>query len=49
MNGEELSGNILAKYLVNYSERNKEYVEDLKLLIETNNFMKFDKSAGLLN
>ena len=25
------------------------YVDDLKLLIETNNFMKFDKTNGLLN
>ena len=49
MNGEDLLGNVLANYLINYSERNKEYVQDLKLLIETNNFMKFDKAAGLLN
>ncbi len=49
MNGEDLLGNVLANYLTNYSERNKEYVKDLKLLIETNNFMKFDKAAGLLN
>ena len=49
MNGESLSGNILANYLKNYSERNEAYVDDLKLLIETNNFMKFDKTNGLLN
>ena len=49
MNGEDLLGNVLANYLTNYLERNKEYVKDLKLLIETNNFMKFDKAAGLLN
>ena len=46
MNGEYLLGNVLANYLINYSERNKEYVKDLKLLIETNNFMKFDKAEG---
>ncbi len=49
MNGESLSGNILVNYLENYSERNQAYVDDLKLLIETNNFMKFDKTNGLLN
>ena len=49
MNGESLSGNILADFLKNYSERNQAYVNDLKLLIESNNFMKFDKTNGLLN
>ena len=49
MNGESLSGNVLADFLENYSERNQAYVDDLKLLIETNNFMKFDKTNGLLN
>ena len=49
MNGETLSGNVLASFLINYSERNKEYESDLKLLIENNNFMKFDKVEGLLN
>ena len=49
MNGESLSGNVLANFLKNYSERSQAYVDDLKLLIETNNFMKFDKTSGLLN
>ena len=49
MNGENLSGNVLANFLKNYSERSQAYVNDLKQLIETNNFMKFDKSIGLLN
>ncbi len=49
MNGESLSGNVLANFLENYSERNQAYVDDLKLLIQTNNFMKFDKTNGLLN
>ena len=49
MNGDSLSGNVLANFLKNYSERNQAYVNDLKLLIETNNFMKFDKTNGLLN
>ena len=42
MNGEVLSGKALATYLINYSERKKAYVRDLKKLIESNNFMKFD-------
>ena len=49
MNGESLSGNVLANFLKSYSERGLAYVNDLKLLIETNNFMKFDKTNGLLN
>ncbi len=49
MNGEDLLGNALANYMTNYSERNKEYVKDIKHLIETNNFMKFDKVEGLMN
>ena len=44
MNGENLSGNVLANFLKNYSERSQAYVNDLKQLIETNNFMKFDKT-----
>ena len=49
MNGENLSGNVLANFLKNYSERSQAYVNDIKQLIETNNFMKFDKTIGLLN
>ena len=49
MNGESLSGNVLANFLENYSERSQDYVDDLKQLIESNNFMKFDKTSGLLN
>ena len=49
MNGESLSGNVLANFLKSYSERGLAYVNDLKLLIESNNFMKFDKTNGLLN
>ena len=32
MNGESLSGNVLANFLKNYSERSQAYVDDLKLL-----------------
>jgi Bax protein len=49
MEGEDLLGNVLAQYLENYSERNQAYVQDIKLLIESNNFMKFDKVEGLFN
>ncbi len=49
MGGDNLLGNTLATFLTNYSERNVEYVKDIKHLIQTNNFMKFDKVNGLLN
>ena len=49
MNGDSLTGLSLAKFLVNYSERRSEYVADIKTIIETNNFMKFDKVEGLIN
>ncbi len=42
MSGELLSGKQLANYLTSYSERRGEYIKDLKKLIESNNFMKFD-------
>ncbi|MFL2660594.1 MAG: glucosaminidase domain-containing protein [Alphaproteobacteria bacterium] len=49
MNGETLQGNVLADHLQKYSERSNEYVKDIKHIIQTNNFMKFDKANGLLN
>ena len=42
MSGETLSGLNLATFLTRYSERKEEYVLDLKKIIESNNFMKFD-------
>tara|TARA_B100000886_G_scaffold340205_1_gene308407 strand:- start:1582 stop:2517 length:936 start_codon:yes stop_codon:yes gene_type:complete len=42
MSGDVLSGTDLANFLTNYSERKNDYVKDLKNLINTNNFMKFD-------
>ena len=42
MNGETLSGKKLSNFLTSYSERKMAYVKDLKKLIESNNFMKFD-------
>ena len=49
MNGDSLTGLSLVKFLENYSERKKAYVADIKTIIETNNFMKFDKVEGLIN
>ena len=45
MNGEVLSGLKLADVLSSYSERKQEYVKDVKKIIESNNFMKFDNSS----
>jgi len=49
MNGDSLAGLNLARFLENYSERRSAYVADIKTIIETNNFMKFDKVEGLIN
>ena len=49
MNGESLTGLSLANFLQNYSERKGEYVQDLIKIIQSNNFMKFDKAEGLIN
>ena len=42
MSGDILSGSELATFLTNYSERKNDYIKDLKNLINTNDFMKFD-------
>ena len=49
MNGNSLTGLSLVRFLDNYSERRSAYVADIKTIIETNNFMKFDKVEGLIN
>ena len=49
MNGDSLTGLSLARFLDKYSERRLAYVADIKTIIETNNFMKFDKVEGLIN
>ena len=41
----EMSGLRLADYLTSYSERKQDYVDDVKKIIESNNFMKFDNSG----
>lgn len=49
MNGDSITGLNLVYFLESYSERGKEYVGDIKTIIETNNFMKFDRVEGLIN
>ena len=44
MNGVELSGVKLVKFLTSYSERRDDYVKDVENIIQSNNFMKFDNS-----
>ena len=44
MNGDTLTGLSLSRFLDNYSERRSAYVADIKTIIETNNFMKFDNN-----
>jgi len=43
MNGESISGDLLAEKLLNYSEKRELYIEDIKKVMRTNNFIKFDK------
>ena len=45
MGGENLSGLRLSEYLTSYSERKQDYVNDVKKIIESNNFMKFDNNS----
>tara|TARA_B100000029_G_scaffold442568_1_gene461066 strand:+ start:319 stop:1269 length:951 start_codon:yes stop_codon:yes gene_type:complete len=47
MSGENLSGLTLSGFLTRYSERKKDYVNDLKKIIESNNFMKFDNKNSM--
>ena len=43
MNGESISGDLLSEKLLNYSERRELYIGDIKEVMKTNNFIKFDK------
>ena len=43
MSGENLSGQILVSYLSSYSERRQDYIKDVKEIMRTNNFRKYDK------
>ena len=42
MSGEKLSGQILSSFLSNYSERKQDYIKDVKEIMRTNNFRKYD-------
>ena len=48
MNGENLSGYKLVNFLKDYSERREFYIKDVKEIITSNNFQKFDK-GNILN
>ena len=43
MNGESIRGDLLSEKLLNYSERRELYIGDIKEVMKTNNFIKFDK------
>ena len=47
MGGEILSGLKLSSFMTRYSERKNDYVNDLKKIIESNNFMKFDNKNSM--
>ena len=47
MNGENLSGYKLVNFLKDYSERREFYIKDVKEIITSNNFQKFDKGNVL--
>ncbi len=49
MNGENLSGKVLLEFLQNYSERRENYISDLKKMIRSNNFARFDFSQYYIN
>jgi Bax protein len=47
MSGENLSGYKLVNFLKDYSERKESYVKDVKEIMTSNNFQKFDKGYSL--
>ena len=47
MSGENLSGYKLVNFLKDYSERRESYIEDVKEIISSNNFQKYDKGNVL--
>ena len=49
MNGENLSGKVLLEFLQNYSERRENYISDLKKMIRSNYFSRFDFSQYYIN
>ncbi len=49
MSGENLTGNKLVTFLEKYSERKQEYVKDVREIMRSNNFKKYDKSIMMNN
>ena len=47
MSGEKLSGYKLVNFLKDYSERKDSYIKDVKEIMTSNNFKKFDKGYSL--
>ena len=47
MSGENLSGFKLVNFLKDYSERRESYIKDVKEIISSNNFQKYDKGNVL--
>ena len=47
MSGENLSGYKLVNFLKDYSERKEFYIKDVKEIMTSNNFQKFDKGYSL--
>ncbi len=47
MSGENLSGYKLANFLKDYSERREFYIKDVKEIMSSNNFQKYDKGNVL--
>ena len=47
MSGDNLSGYQLANFLSSYSERKQDYVNDIKEIMKSNNFLKYDKNNML--
>tara|TARA_B100000287_G_scaffold302161_1_gene285277 strand:+ start:3181 stop:4134 length:954 start_codon:yes stop_codon:yes gene_type:complete len=49
MSGENLTGKKLVTFLEKYSERKQEYVKDVREIMRSNNFKKYDKSIMMNN
>ena len=47
MSGENLSGYKLVNFLKDYSERRESYIKDVKEIMSSNNFQKYDKGNVL--
>ena len=47
MSGEKLSDYKIVNFLKDYSERRESYIKDVKEIMTSNNFKKFDKGYSL--